>query len=483
MLQDLEDRLPPPEAQHNATLKELSPARRVNSRGRRWYLLVALLLVVALAIGAWAVWYFDAAPLPESTLLEVQPSSDSPPPDAAFLPPTPPAPPEPAPPTPMAPPPPEPARLDSLRVSHHRLGSRLNLDLDRVVDYRIVNPEGGRRLRLWLDNTRLATPIPDSLMTGPLIRELRSGYEDGGLYLDLYLERPARVHSSLVQPLGSSAPQLNVGLYLIEGLPPPRSDLASPALRPKPSPMAQTPEGRTPEGRTPEGRTPEGRTPDGRTPEGRTPDGPSPKAASRPTRNPPPVKQPRVPSTAERADQFYRLALTAARRGAPALGELRQALEMDPDHRPAREALAALLAREGRINTALDVLAEGVRRAPDYPGFTKLQARLLVDRGELGRAVNLLEQARAGAAADPEYLALLAALYQRQGRHAQAAEHYTLALGQRGDQGAWWAGLGLALDSGGDRAGARTAYSTARSYPLVAELKDYVEDRLRVLGP
>jgi MSHA biogenesis protein MshN len=166
-----------------------------------------------------------------------------------------------------------------------------------------------------------------------------------------------------------------------------------------------------------------------------------------------------------RARRAYRQALEREARGESARADLEQSLALDPGHQPARVALATLLARGGRPEdaaTALALLAEG-RRIADEPGaFTDLEARIRAGRGEVAEALALLETASAPLPRGAEAHALRAALYQRSGRHGEAARLYADLLGNVGGRGVWWLGLAISREAEGRPAEALSAYRAAR---------------------
>lgn len=166
-----------------------------------------------------------------------------------------------------------------------------------------------------------------------------------------------------------------------------------------------------------------------------------------------------------RARRAYRQALERAARGESARADLEESLALDPGHQQARVALATLLARGGRPEdaaTALALLAEGRRIADQPEAFTDLEARIRAERGEVAEALALLETASAPLPRGAEAHALRAALYQRAGRHAEAAHLYADLLGQLGDRGVWWLGLAIAREAEGRPAEALSAYRAAR---------------------
>ncbi len=197
-------------------------------------------------------------------------------------------------------------------------------------------------------------------------------------------------------------------------------------------------------------------------------------------------KRQRPLTPTQRAEQAYRRALAEFARGDADTGEqaLRAALRDDPDYLPAREVLAGVLLRGGRLVEAGELLREGLQRAPEHVLFARLYARVLLAQGQTNTAVHLLERHRPAAGAQqPDYDALLAALYQRSGRYAQAAGLYRRLVTLRPGAGAWWLGLGLALEGTGKLGQAAEAYRQALSTgSLPAASLTYVKQRLSVLG-
>ena len=184
----------------------------------------------------------------------------------------------------------------------------------------------------------------------------------------------------------------------------------------------------------------------------------------------------------------------ALRRGVGLLGEgrqaeaeraLQEALQFDPGQLRARETLAALYLNNGRHSEAQTLLAEGVRLSPRAVGLVQLYARLLVDQGELEMALTALQRARPSLEENLDYHALLAALYQRAGRHEPAAWTYRQLLAQRGTQAAWWMGLGISLEALGDTTPALEAYLKAHQLGagLSPQVLAYLGSRIRVLAP
>jgi MSHA biogenesis protein MshN len=189
-------------------------------------------------------------------------------------------------------------------------------------------------------------------------------------------------------------------------------------------------------------------------------------------------------SAAELAENAYQEAARLRAQGDAAGAErrVRALLATDPKHVKARELLTGLQLENGRWLEAQDTLEQGMAQLPAHLAFRYQLARLHLERGEAARAVSLLEAARLPGQTDPELPAFLAALYQRSGRHAEAVTSYQEALAARPQEGRWWVGLGISLETQKDSDAARTAYRRALDTGrLTSNLARYAEDRLKAL--
>lgn len=161
---------------------------------------------------------------------------------------------------------------------------------------------------------------------------------------------------------------------------------------------------------------------------------------------------------------------------------LNKALSLAPTHSRAREMLAASLLNVGRITEAAATLREGLSLQPKTASLAKLYARILVDQDDLGNAVAVLERARSSAIGDADYQALLAALYQRTGKHAQAAQSYRHVLQVRPNVASWWMGLALSLEPMGQTGDALNAYHRAlKAGGLSTDVSQFVMKRIEAL--
>ena len=95
----------------------------------------------------------------------------------------------------------------------------------------------------------------------------------------------------------------------------------------------------------------------------------------------------------------------------------------------------------------------------------------------------LLERAAPPLRADPDHHAFLAALYQREGKHDQAARLYREVLRLDWRRAAWWMGLGISLEAEGRPDGALAAYrGTERVGGLDPASQRFVEARIEELA-
>lgn len=110
-----------------------------------------------------------------------------------------------------------------------------------------------------------------------------------------------------------------------------------------------------------------------------------------------------------------------------------------------------------------------------------------LDAARSALAEGRAEAALAALAAQPEVGAerdaLEAAALQQLGRHAEAEQAYRRALRREPDVGAWWAGLGISLETSGRGDEALAAFREAqRRGPLDPALADYLGERVEALS-
>ncbi len=109
-------------------------------------------------------------------------------------------------------------------------------------------------------------------------------------------------------------------------------------------------------------------------------------------------------------------------------------------------------------------------------------AKVAIIQQHEDQAIKLLEARVTEAEEREAYRALLAGLYQRAGKYAEAATAYRRLLGSFGDKPSYWLGLALAQDSLSQRQTARQAYLRVAEYAdLQPEVRAYIQQRLLAL--
>ena len=196
-------------------------------------------------------------------------------------------------------------------------------------------------------------------------------------------------------------------------------------------------------------------------------------------------KQRRPLTEKQLAEQAFHKGYAALRKGQVQTGErfFRKALSSSPEHIRSREMLAGIYIKAGRYVEAAQLLKQGVAVNPDHSMFRKLYARVLLEQEGLDQAVAVLERSLPQISQDLDYYALLAALYQRQGRHENAVALYQNMLKQNAMVGIWWIGMGISLEKMNQSEAARKAYEKARaSGTLAAQMLQYTDNRLAALN-
>lgn len=141
---------------------------------------------------------------------------------------------------------------------------------------------------------------------------------------------------------------------------------------------------------------------------------------------------------------------------------LRKALSLYIPHIKAREMLAGIYIKSGRLINAAELLSEGVNVVPEYPLFAKLYARVLLEQNKPQLAIRVLERGAGITDVDPDYYALLAASYQRVNEHKKSTDIYLRLVKARPQEGVWWLGLGISLEKTGKNKQALEAYQRAQ---------------------
>lgn len=159
---------------------------------------------------------------------------------------------------------------------------------------------------------------------------------------------------------------------------------------------------------------------------------------------------------------------------------LKEVLASEPDHLESSQLLARLYLGANRTDQAEKVILSALQSHPDQPGLVTLFSRTLLAQERLQEAVSYLSKAMQEGNA--EQLGLLAAMRQREGRHAQASDLYRQALALKPDEITWLAGLGISLEHLGELGAAQQAYRRSlASGDLNITLKGFVKGRLQQL--
>jgi len=196
------------------------------------------------------------------------------------------------------------------------------------------------------------------------------------------------------------------------------------------------------------------------------------------------TKQVRELTPQQRAENAFRQATSAMQQGrrSEAQAGFEQALQIEPGHTGARQALIALLVDGGRAEEAMRHAREGLNLDSRQAGLAMILARLQLEKNDLPGALETLERARPAAGERADYVAFHAALLQRAERHKEAAEQYLLALRRVPQNGLWWMGLGISLQAEQRKSEAQEAFKRAReSNSLSPELAAFVDGRLAQL--
>ncbi len=193
-------------------------------------------------------------------------------------------------------------------------------------------------------------------------------------------------------------------------------------------------------------------------------------------------KQPKGIPAHELAEAEYRKGMQAAGSGdhVAAIPALRRALDIEPRHAKARQALLSVLASSRQWEEVKQVAQSGLALDPARTGWATILARLQHEQGDTEGAVKTLETHAVYAAGDADYQGLFAFLLQKRQRFAEAVQRYQAALALRPAEGRWWYGLGLALEGAGRLDEAKTAFGKARDTGnLSADMLGSVEQKLK----
>jgi tetratricopeptide (TPR) repeat protein len=167
----------------------------------------------------------------------------------------------------------------------------------------------------------------------------------------------------------------------------------------------------------------------------------------------------------------------AANRSKEALAFLQSVVAVSPRNQAARVLQAQLLAQDGNVTAAREVLRTAIANDPANPIAHQALAHVLVGAGEVNEALSTLER---GLQALPEDFGLRlsrASLLARQGRNEEAIAAYEALLAERPNAVIAMNNLALLLaDHRKDAASIRRAYELAQRFRTtdIPHLKDTV---------
>lgn len=192
----------------------------------------------------------------------------------------------------------------------------------------------------------------------------------------------------------------------------------------------------------------------------------------------------RESSPADRAEREFRRALALLRDGRPGeAGEvLVTVLSLDRSHAAARQTLVALALERGQLEEAAKLLEDGLAIHGDNLAFAVTLARIHVERRNPAAALAVLDPRRRELLLHPQHAQFLAAVEQRLGRHAEAAEALRAALAANPQSGPGWVALAVSLEALGKPAEAAESYRRALAAGgLAPEAQEHAEARIRAL--
>lgn len=185
--------------------------------------------------------------------------------------------------------------------------------------------------------------------------------------------------------------------------------------------------------------------------------------------------------TSQRAETLYRQASESASR-MMRKATLREALELNPRHLPARNLLLETLMQEKSSLELKQFLDESLGLFPDNPGFITALAHWHIKQKNFAAATKTLEQINSYSNHDPQYLALLAASYQQQQNFSQALTIYQKLSHLQPDKAENWLGLAICADKLQQSNNAIQAYQQALGKnTLNGDVVDYIQQRLSAL--
>ena len=191
-----------------------------------------------------------------------------------------------------------------------------------------------------------------------------------------------------------------------------------------------------------------------------------------------------TPAPVQRAEAEFRRGAALLQQGRVSEAEARFAVAvgLDPSYEQPRQALAAMLIEQRRLEEARRLLEDGLRVNARQQQFAVALARIYVERADYAAALEVLNRSSNDVQPNAEHQAMLGSVLSRMGRDREAVEAYRTALRVAPEKGGTWLGLALSLENLERRGEAADAYRRAlASGTLTADVKQYAEQKVRAL--
>jgi tetratricopeptide (TPR) repeat protein len=195
----------------------------------------------------------------------------------------------------------------------------------------------------------------------------------------------------------------------------------------------------------------------------------------------------RAPQPAPSVEDMQKIALKEARllvfrgRREQAKTRLFRLLSNYPQARDARLVLAGWVVQDRQWSRAEQLLSLVDQQSDRHMRIFK--ARTLLSREKLDQAIRLLTPDQPSMEESPEFFALLALLYQREGRFPESVAVYRDLTRFKPARGDWWGGLAIGLDKSGDKLAALDAYrQVLMSGSVAPDLERFSRQRINLLS-
>lgn len=163
-----------------------------------------------------------------------------------------------------------------------------------------------------------------------------------------------------------------------------------------------------------------------------------------------------------------------------AIEQLQQFIANAQQPRESVKVLLDILGDQGDIQQMNTVLTQAVFLSTSEQAY--YGAKIFVMQQDDQQAIQLLETHLTDAGDDENYRALLAGLYQKNGKSLEAANHYRRLLSVFGDKPAYWLGFALAQDALNQPKVALHAYQRVNQYTdLQPQVRSYIQQRVAAL--